>query len=99
MKAVLNAGNSVRVHEDQMARRGHRWHNRDRNFLRVFFLSLLFVLVPMLSTARPEGKMHSSVTTIGDRELAGRARKGSRLGIHPWTWLKRHEAVWLVFGH
>lgn len=34
----------------------------------------------MLSTARPEGKIHSSVTnrTVGDRR-AGRARRGSGL--------------------
>lgn len=31
-KAVLNAGNSVRVHEERTAGRSHHWHNRDRMF-------------------------------------------------------------------
>lgn len=79
---LLNVGNGVRVCEDQMAGRGHHWHNRDRIFRSFLSFSLfcLFVLVSMLSTARPEGKIHSSVTnrTVGDRR-AGRARRGSGL--------------------
>lgn len=59
---------------------------------------MFVVLVPVLSTARPEGKIHSSVTnrTIGDRR-AGRARRGSK-AWHPWMWLKRHEAVACVWS-
>lgn len=50
-----------------------------RGFLSFSFVCL-FVLVPMLSTARPKGKMHSSVhnRTIGDEARAG---PGGRQGL------------------
>lgn len=57
----------------------------------------MFVLVPMLSTARPEGKMHSSVhnRTYVTEEQAGPG-EAPRLGIHGW--MKRSEAVACVWS-